>query len=267
MHTVNHPTFRLAPALLLVLAACGDDAPTGDGPDRERDTGRTSDDTRGVDDADAEVPDDDVGSPDVGTDTVPDTEPAIDATSDAGAVDDTAPADTTTDVTPDTIADVSDAGAGDVDVDETFCELDDAHRYACCVFDAVNAYRGAQGLDPYVFDSALTEVGFYYADYMASNGVYAHSADGMNFGERLDEFDVAWQSAGENLQRNDIGTWQAACNETVNGRGGWANSSAGHREAMLGQDRSGTDKAWSHAGVGVARAGGDWYVAMYFVRY
>lgn|GEM_PF-3171737 len=149
------------------------------------------------------------------------------------------------------------------------CELDDAHRYACCVFEQVNVFRSQAGLGliDYVYDAKLAEVGFYYAGYMADNNTFAHSADGINFGQRLDNFGVAWVSAGENLQRNSRSSWESACQETVWGSGGWANSTQGHREAMLGQDTSGTPKGWTHAGAGVAKSGGYWYVAMYFVKY
>jgi uncharacterized protein YkwD len=148
-------------------------------------------------------------------------------------------------------------------------ERDDLHRYACCVFDEVNAYR--RETDPtlaaYVPDPALAAVGFSYAGYMAERRVFAHSADGLSFGERLDGAGVRWASAGENLQRNTLPDWRAACAETVRGAGGWARSTSGHREAMLGMDARGTPKGWTHAGAGVARRGSEWYVAMYFVRY
>jgi len=149
------------------------------------------------------------------------------------------------------------------------CERDDLHRYACCVFDAVNAYRAETdpSLAPYVPDPALAAVGFSYAGYMAERRVFAHSADGLSFGERLDGAGVRWASAGENLQRNTLPDWRAACTETVRGAGGWARSTSGHREAMLGMDARGTPKGWTHAGAGVARRGSEWYVAMYFVRY
>lgn len=149
------------------------------------------------------------------------------------------------------------------------CDLDDAHRYACCVLDEVNAFRAETDprLAPYVADPALATVAFDYAAYMAERGIFAHSADGRSFGDRLDAYGVAWASAGENLQRNTLPGWRAACTETVWGAGGWARSRSGHREAMLGQDASGGARNWTHAAAGVARRGSEWYVAMYFVRY
>lgn len=141
--------------------------------------------------------------------------------------------------------------------------------YADCVFEAVNAFRSSQGLKvAYVRDGKLDQVGATYAEYMSDRGLFAHSADGQSFGDRLDAAGVAWASAAENLQKNGIPNVASACAETVNGQGGWANSTQGHREAMLGQDANGTDKGFTHAGVGVARDGsGQWRVAMYFVRY
>lgn len=141
--------------------------------------------------------------------------------------------------------------------------------YADCVFEAVNAFRSNQGLKvAYVRDGKLDQVGATYAEYMSDRGLFAHSADGQSFGDRLDAAGVAWASAAENLQKNGFSSVTSACAETVNGQGGWASSTQGHREAMLGQDANGTDKGFTHAGVGVARDGsGQWRVAMYFVRY
>ncbi len=140
--------------------------------------------------------------------------------------------------------------------------------YADCVFEKVNEFRSLSGVGTsYERDKKLDEVGEYYSGYMADNNTFAHSADGMNFGERLDSFGVAWVSAGENLQKNSFFSWLSACNETVNGSGGWSNSTQGHREAMLGKDRNGNDKGWTHAGVGVSKKGSSWYVAMYFVKF
>jgi uncharacterized protein YkwD len=184
---------------------------------------------------------------------------------------------------PDLLVDtsVADPGPADIAVDapadtavetrptEEYCRIDDAHRYACCVLDEVNRYRMEQGMGlvDYTWDEDIAACGFYYAQYMASHGVFAHGADGQDFGARLDSFSVAWTSAGENLQRNALAGWEDGCLETVWGPGGWASSSAGHREAMLGMDSSSTPKGWTHAAAGVARGGGRWYVAMYFVRF
>lgn len=144
----------------------------------------------------------------------------------------------------------------------------DFEKYADCVFDKVNAFRAAHSKPvAYIRDTKLDEVAVYYSTYMADNNVFAHSADGKSFGDRLDSYGVKWTSAGENLQKNSMSAWAAACEETVNGSGGWANSTQGHREAMLGQDTSGKDKGWTHAGAGVAKGGGSWYVTMYFVKY
>lgn len=171
---------------------------------------------------------------------------------------------------PDTSeADTSEADTTDAEVSPggDGCDSDDLHRYACCVFDQVNVFRAESGLGPYVQDADLEAVAFSYAGFMADTGQFAHSADGLQFGERLDAAGIAWASAGENLQSNTLGDWRAACEETVRGAGGWANSDAGHREAMLGQAADGSDRDWTHAAAGVGRAGGRWYVAMYFVRY
>jgi uncharacterized protein YkwD len=230
-----------------------------DGPGERPSRGDATTDSRDSSDPDEGEPDD--GDLDAGTAEPPrdtgnpqDVGAPVDAGQDAAVGADSA---TQSDVPP-----APDAGADGRD-----CSSSDEARYACCVFDQVNAYRQTNSLAPYQWNDGLSRAGFYYADFMATNRVFAHSADGMNVGERLDEYGVAWASAGENLQRNDLRDWSLACNETVNGRGGWANSRSGHREAMLGQDASGTNKNWTHAAAGVARDGDQWYVAMYFVRF
>ncbi len=194
-----------------------------------------------------------------------DTAPRIDET----AVNEAALPDTAADIqTPDAAAADTAPAADTLATPDSDIAKSDLERYADCVFDKVNAFRAANGKPAaYLRDTKLDEVGVYYSGYMAKNNVFAHSADGKNFGERLDSFGVKWASAGENLQKNSKATWETACQETVNGSGGWANSTAGHKEAMLGKTQDGTDKGWTHAGVGVAKAGSQWYVAMYFVRY
>ena len=270
MRTVNFRSLAVLSCLIFGLPACsgetGDEAPeseqteTADGaggrpsrPDAEAGDGDGDDAPEPIQDAgtsaDASV------APDAGQaqDVIASSDAARDASESTPDVRESAPD-----------AQVADAGNSTGGQD---CTSSDANRYACCVLEQVNLFRQSNGLPAYQWNPGVSETAFYYADFMAQNRVFAHSADGMNFGERLDEFDVPWASAGENLQRNDLSLWNAACNETVNGRGGWVNSRNGHREAMLGQDASGTDKQWTHAAAGVARSGNDWYVAMYFVRF
>jgi uncharacterized protein YkwD len=270
MRTMNFRALAVLSCLIFGLPACSgdtvDEAPeserneTGDGtggrpsrPDTEAGESEGDDAPEPVQDAGSSA--DALTEPDAGQ--VQDVIASADASRDAG------------DSTPDVrepAPDVQTADAGNTTGGQD-CTSSDANRYACCVLEQVNLYRERNGLPAYQWNVGVSETAFYYADYMAQNRVFAHSADGMNFGERLDEFDVPWASAGENLQRNDLSLWNAACNETVNGRGGWVNSRNGHREAMLGQDASGTDKQWTHAAAGIARNGNEWYVAMYFVRF
>lgn len=269
MRTVNFRILAVFSCLIFGLPACSndteDEAPeseqngaedgTGGRPARpDAQVGEDEDDDReSVQDAGSST--DVLGEPDAGV--VDDVSSSSDVSRDSGS-----PGPDVREPAPD--VQVVDSGSATGGQD---CTSSDENRYACCVLEQVNLFRVANGLPAYQWNAGVSETAFYYADYMAENRVFAHSADGMSFGERLDEFNVAWASAGENLQRNDLSLWNSACNETVNGRGGWANSRNGHREAMLGQDASGTDKQWTHAAAGVARNGNDWYVAMYFVRF
>lgn len=156
----------------------------------------------------------------------------------------------------------------DTDPRAAWCVIDDAHRYGCCAFDRVNAWRAEQGEPtPYVWDARLAEVGLQYAGFMAEQQSFGHDLDGQTSGSRLTAAGIDWRSVGEILHFTSLSAWEDACVETVTGPTGWAESTDGHREAMLGQDPSGLDKAWTHGGAGVARSDGVWYVAMYVVRY
>jgi len=247
--------------LFLLIGCSGDDGTEGPASDGliffDSDTAAVSDHT-----ATDESLVDDPATDETFPDNAPLDDPAL--------PDDTAIDDIPVDDTPLPDEDpVDETIVPDDTVPQNDCEIDDAHRYACCVFEQVNLFRSQAGLGliDYVYDAKLAEVGFYYAGYMADHNSFAHSADGINFGQRLDNFGVAWASAGENLQRNTRSSWEQACQETVWGSGGWANSTQGHREAMLGQAANGTPKGWTHAGAGVAKSGVYWYVAMYFVKY
>jgi uncharacterized protein YkwD len=136
------------------------------------------------------------------------------------------------------------------------CERDDAHRYACCVLDVVNGFRQAEaGLPPLVWHPGIAEAAYFYADFLATRGAFAHGLDGRAVGTRLGDFGVPWSAASENIQRNTRAVWREGCDATLEG---WAGSPS-HRSAML-------DDRWSHAAVGVARDDTWWYAVMNFAR-
>jgi len=136
------------------------------------------------------------------------------------------------------------------------CNVDVYHQYACCVFQGVNEFRqqNGVGLLDYVWDAPTAEVAQWYTDLMRDTGVFAHGVDGRKCGSRLSYFGVDWSSCGENLARNTYDDWQESCASVVVQ---WANSTSGHREAML-------EDKWTYAGVGVAEGGGWWWTTMNF---
>ncbi len=121
----------------------------------------------------------------------------------------------------------------------------------------VNETRLRRGLSPLSEDEELDTLGRYYAGLMRATRTFAHQIDKNSVGARMKRFDVGFERAAENLQRNDLRSRARAADETVWGDGGWMNSKAGHREAMLDPD-------YQKAGIGVDSDGRTWHVAMYF---
>ncbi|MFW5739644.1 MAG: CAP domain-containing protein [Myxococcota bacterium] len=136
------------------------------------------------------------------------------------------------------------------------CDSDVYHQYACCVFAGVNEFRKQHGVGllDYVWDPETTAVAQWYTELKRDAGVFAHGVDGRKCGSRMSAFDVSWSSCGENLARNTYDNWLESCQTVVVQ---WANSTAGHREAML-------EDKWTYAGVGVAQGDGWWWVTMNF---
>lgn len=134
---------------------------------------------------------------------------------------------------------------------------DEKRDYERRVLGDVNETRVRHGLSPLTEDEELDTLGRYYAGLMRSTRTFAHQIDKNSVGARMHRFGVGFERAAENLQRNDLKTPSRAAAETVWGDGGWMNSKAGHREAMLDPD-------YQKAGVGVESDGRTWHVAMYF---
>ncbi len=159
---------------------------------------------------------------------------------------------------PDAPRGAPDAGSGPASATPPaeYCMRDELTRYACCVFERVNLFRRAQGpgLPDFAWDPGVADVAAWYAQRMAEAEAVAHGLDGRACGGRLTAFGIDWSSCGENVAGNTVDDAMASCTQIVDEQ--WANSS-GHRRAMLSAD-------WSQAGVGVARAGGWWYVTLNF---
>ena len=138
------------------------------------------------------------------------------------------------------------------------CNVDVFHQYVCCVFQGVNEFRQQHGvgLVDYVWHPQVAEMAQWYSQEMLNQGVFAHGIDGKKCGSRLDGYGVDWSSCGENLARNTYDDWKESCDTVIVQ---WAESTAGHREAML-------ESKWTYAGVGVVQGDGWWWTTMNFLE-
>lgn len=62
-----------------------------------------------------------------------------------------------------------------------------------------NAYRGRRKLGPLTADPNLAKAARAYAAYLAKNGLFSHTADGRQAGDRIAAAGYAWCQVGENL--------------------------------------------------------------------
>lgn len=105
------------------------------------------------------------------------------------------------------------------------------------VFELSNVYRNRFDQSALIYDEQVSEVAFLHSKDMDQNHYFSHySQDGKGLKERLEEKEVYYLSAGENIAAQH--TDGPAAVE------GWLNSE-GHREALLHDE-------YTHLGVGVS---------------
>ncbi|MFD2133011.1 CAP domain-containing protein [Pseudogracilibacillus auburnensis] len=106
------------------------------------------------------------------------------------------------------------------------------------IFDLTNIYRHRFDVAPLIKDEQVSEVAFLHSQDMFDQKYFSHySLDGNGLKERLEEKEIYYLSAGENIAAQH--TDAPAAME------GWLNSE-GHREALLHED-------YTHLGIGVHR--------------
>lgn len=106
------------------------------------------------------------------------------------------------------------------------------------IFDITNIYRNRFEVDLLKYDKDVAKVAYLHSQDMHENNFFSHdSQDGRSLKERLEEQDIYYLSAGENIAAQH--TDAPAAME------GWLNSE-GHRDAMLYED-------YNYIGVGVNR--------------
>ena len=106
------------------------------------------------------------------------------------------------------------------------------------IFDITNMFRKQLGVGHVVWDRVVSEVAYSHSKDMENKQYFSHyRLDGSGLKERLQEKDVFYLSAGENIA--------AQYPDAPAAMAGWLNSE-GHREALL-------NKQYTHLGVGVYR--------------
>ncbi|SEN64306.1 Uncharacterized conserved protein YkwD, contains CAP (CSP/antigen 5/PR1) domain [Amphibacillus marinus] len=111
--------------------------------------------------------------------------------------------------------------------------IDVAEQYY--IYQYTNVIRNRHQLTSLDWGDAITEVAFEHSKDMEINQYFSHtSADGRELGERLNDGDVTFVRAGENIAAQYIDGLAAV--------EGWLNSE-GHRKALL-------DEQFTHIGVG-----------------
>ncbi|WP_047981375.1 CAP domain-containing protein [Ornithinibacillus contaminans] len=106
------------------------------------------------------------------------------------------------------------------------------------IFDITNVIRSSFQKDTLTWEDSVSEVAFLHSKDMAENNYFSHySLNGYGLKERLEEKNVSYFAAGENIAAQYVDAPAAV--------EGWLNSE-GHREALLHDD-------YTHLGVGVYR--------------
>jgi uncharacterized protein YkwD len=106
------------------------------------------------------------------------------------------------------------------------------------IFDITNIIRQQHGKDKLKWEESVGEVAFRHSKDMEEHNYFSHSSlDGRGLKERLEEGEVAFVAAGENIA--------AQYPDAAAAMEGWLNSE-GHREALL-------NEKYTHLGVGVYR--------------
>ncbi|WP_078554905.1 CAP domain-containing protein [Bacillus alkalicellulosilyticus] len=107
------------------------------------------------------------------------------------------------------------------------------------VLDITNAIRLLHEMDPLQWDAKVAKVAYRHSEDMNVNNYFSHvSPTKGELGDRLDEGEVKYQIAGENIAANYV--------DSIAAVEGWLNSE-GHRKNLLSEE-------FTHLGVGVHEA-------------
>jgi hypothetical protein len=124
--------------------------------------------------------------------------------------------------------------------------LPDTPTVEAAIIEMTNAYRGRQKLGAVKANADLTQAARAYAAYLAKSGMFSHTADGRQFGDRIAATGYTWCQASENLSMHASSAGfepRALAQKAVEG---WINSPP-HRTNLVAP-------YVTEIGVGVARA-------------
>lgn len=124
--------------------------------------------------------------------------------------------------------------------------IPDTPTVEAAVIEFTNAYRARQNLGALKANAKLTKAARAYAAYIAKSGVFSHTADGRQAGDRITSAGYAWCQIGENLALHVDSRGFEARALAEKSVEGWINSPP-HRANMVAP-------SVTEIGVGVARA-------------
>lgn len=106
------------------------------------------------------------------------------------------------------------------------------------IYDLTNVFRKRHGLQTVTFNEQVSKVAYDHSKDMYNNHYFSHeSKDGRGLKERLEEKDIYYVAAGENIA--------AQHSDAIAAMQGWMNSK-GHRESLLNEQ-------YNSLGIGVYR--------------
>ncbi|WP_072397052.1 CAP domain-containing protein [Hyphomicrobium sp. CS1GBMeth3] len=116
------------------------------------------------------------------------------------------------------------------------------------IIEMTNAYRGRQNLGNLRANANLTKAARAYAAYLAKRGLFSHTADGREAGDRISSAGYSWCQVGENLAMHLDSRGFQSKDLAAKSVEGWINSPP-HRANLVAPNMT-------EIGVGVARAPG-----------
>jgi hypothetical protein len=127
-------------------------------------------------------------------------------------------------------------------------QIPDTPTVEAAIIEMTNTYRGSQKLGTLKANPNLTKAARIYAAFLAKSGMFSHTADGRQAGDRITSAGYSWCQIGENLAMHLDSRGFEARSLAQKSVEGWINSPPHHKNLVA--------PAMTEIGVGVARAPG-----------